>query len=203
MGEIGSYVYNSMIRGNRHEVTIDGKTFWVDSNQEEALIRWLEDNGFHDRWLRRDYGVSVGTNNYTPDLELSIQLDHMTHRAIVESKPDLASFTPYVSHRMRGVAKHYLSDVLLLYVHDKNIWYRVDTKTGILTEFSSPTPGGVPIKKLYKPLTVRARNIYAHRYRKRPEISKKVARIAIDGAQSLLIEMLGAKKKKRRRFRRK
>ncbi len=190
-----------MIRGNRHEITVDDKTFWVDSNQEEYLIRWLEENGFHECWLRRDHGVSVGINNYTPDLELSIQLDDMTHRAIVESKPELASFTSYVSRRMRGIAKHYFSDVLLLYVHDKNIWYRVDIKTGDMEVFGIPVPGKIPIQKLYKPITIRARSVYAHNYRKRPEIVKKAARVAIDSAQSFLVGVFGVKKKTRRRRR--
>jgi len=33
------YMYTS--HGNKYQVTIDGKTFQVDSNQEENLIRWL------------------------------------------------------------------------------------------------------------------------------------------------------------------
>lgn len=76
-------------RGHRHQITVDGKTFWVDSNQEEALILWLEENGFHDKWRHLDYGLKVGKNNYTPDLELSVFFDGMTYRALVESKPTL------------------------------------------------------------------------------------------------------------------
>lgn len=147
--------------------------------------------------------MSVGTNNYTPDLELSIQLDGRTHRAIVESKPDLASFTPYVSRRMRGIAKHYYSDVLLLYAHDKDIWYRIDIKTGTLQEFGTPAPGKKPIHALYAPLTVRARSVYAHTYRKRPEVIKKAARVVIDGGHSFLIGMFGVEEKTRRQRRRK
>lgn len=191
-------------RGNRHQITVDGRTFWVDSNQEEYLIRWLEDSGFSKRWRRLGTGLTVGKNNYTPDLELSIELDGMTHRALVESKPTLAAFTPYVSRRMRAIAKHYFTKLLLLYVHDTATWYRIDIKTGELSKFTELVPGKIPITKLYKPLTVTAKRIYAHRYRKRagPVIVKKAASVVVEGVAETITALLGPTKKRKARRRR-
>jgi len=187
-------------RGNRHEVTIGGKTFWVDSNQEETLLRWLESHGFSGRWRRLGDGLSVGGSNYTPDLELSIQLGGMTHRALVESKPTKAAFTPDVSRRMRGVARHYFTEVLLLYVHDEKQWYRADIKTGELSEFGVPTPGDLPVDKLYKPMTLSGRRVYSHSYRERLDVKvgKTVARTVANSLESGLKAMFGPKKTRRR-----
>jgi len=187
-------------RGNRHQITLAGKTFWVDSNQEEYLLRLLEESGFTDRWRRLEHGINVTRNNYTPDLELSIEFEGMTHRALVESKPTLSAFTPYISRRMRGIAKHYFTDILLLYVHDKQAWYRVDKKTGDLSLFS-PVPGKIPIRKLYKPFTKRAPNIRYHRYRKRLELGKMAAGKIADVLE-LGVKALFTPRKTRRRRRR-
>lgn len=188
-------------RGSRHEITLAGKTFWVDSNQEETLLRWLEDNGFSERWRRLDHGLNVGRDNYTPDLELSVQLDGMTHRALVESKPVLAAFTPYVSRRMRGVVGHYFSNVLLLYIHDKKKWYRVDIKSGELSDFS-PVPGDIPIKKIYKPFTKKAPSVRYHRYRQRLQLGKIAAGKFVDILEFSVNAIFGPRKKKRRRTKR-
>lgn len=109
-------------KANRHQVTIDGHTFWVDSNQEEVLIRWLEANGFHDKWRRTDYGLKSSAARYAPDLEVSVLLPNgKTDRAIVESKPTLAHFDTNAKERMRKVAKFYGSSTLLLYTHDSRL----------------------------------------------------------------------------------
>lgn len=184
--------------GNRHQVTIDGKTFWVDSNQEETLILWLEENGFHDRWRHIDYGLKVNTSHYTPDLELSVQLsDNMTHRAIVESKPTIKHFNGYIGRRMRGIAKFYATDLLLLCVHDVDKWYRIDIKTGELSEFGVPTPGEILINKLYKPWTKKAPNVYYHRYRQRLELGKMATLFVIDAIESGLKSLFTPPKRKR------
>lgn len=191
-----------MSRGNQHYITVDGKTFQVDSNQEEVLIRWAEANGFHDRWMRRDYGVSRNGNNYTPDLELAVQLDGMTHRAIVESKPELAAFNSYISRRMRGIARHYYTELLLLYVHDTKTWYRIDIKTGALSNFGVPTPGINPISASYKPWTKKAPRVYAHTYRQRIEFGKIVLNITADVLEGFVKLVVGPPKRGRRRRRR-
>lgn len=186
-------------RGNRHEITLAGNTFWVDSNQEEMLLRWLEGNGFQGRWRRLDDGLSVGHNNYTPDLELSVQFDGMTHRALVESKPSKRFFTDYVSGRMRGVTRHYFSDVLLLYVHDEKKWYRVDKKTGMFSDFS-PVPGEILINKIYRPFTKKARSVRYHRYRKRLELGKMAVGLLAD-TLDFGVKALFERNQKRRRTR--
>ncbi len=194
-------------QGNRHQITIDGKTFWVDSNQEEALILWLEENGFHDRWRHIYYGLKVNGSHYTPDLELSVQLsDNMTHRAIVESKPTIKHFNGYIGRRMRGIARFYFTDLLLLYVHDADKWYRIDIKTGELSEFGVPTPGEIPINKLYKPWTKKAPNIHYHRYRQRLELGKMMILAVIDaiekGTQATVRALITPSRKRRRRRKR-
>lgn len=198
-------VYDKYMRGyygNRHQITIDGQTFMVDSNQEEKLIRWVEANGFHDKWIHRDYGVNVGQNNYTPDLELSVLLpDGMTHRALVESKPSLNRFNDYISRRMRGVAKHYYSEVLLLYTHDTDTWYRIDIKTGQLSRFGVPVPGDYPINKLYKPFTKKAPRIRSHTYRQRLALGKMATLAILDMIEGSIQSLFGVKKTKRRRYR--
>lgn len=188
------------MRGNRHEVTIDNKTFWVDSNQEETLIRWIEENGFHDRWRRLNHGINVDSFNYTPDLELSIQFEGMTHRALVESKPTVKAFEPDHLRRMSGVAKHYNSKILLLYAHDIRTWYRIDGPSGRVTEFGVPVPGEILITKLWKPITIRAPKIRAHTYRRRLIDGRKITFVVLGIIQKCLMSIFGAYKKPRRRY---
>lgn len=188
--------------GHRHQVTIDGKTFWVDSNQEETLIRWLEENGFHDKWRHLDYGIKSGKDNYTPDLELSVFFNGMIHRALVESKPSLSFFNNYISRRMRGSAKYYYTELLLLYVHDTKAWYRVDKKTGEINEFGIPVPAERPIARLYTPFSKKAPNKYYHQYRERLALGRTITLKVADGIESGLQALLFPKNTKRRSYRR-
>jgi hypothetical protein len=158
-----------MYRGssNHHWTTIGGQRIFVDSNLEERVLQELEATGFTQRWSKPEVGLSVRGYNYTPDIELSVQFEGMTHRALVEIKPNRQLFTNYISRRMRHVARYYFSDLLLLYVDTEKQWYRVDQKTGALSDFGQPVPGTIPLKKLYKPIGIPARQIYNHRYKKR------------------------------------
>lgn len=55
---------------NRHEVTIAGKTFWVDSNLEERVLLWLENNGFRASTAEYPFSVNypyrMGAKRYCP-----------------------------------------------------------------------------------------------------------------------------------------
>lgn len=163
-------------RGNRHQVTISGKTFWVDSNQEEALIRWLEANGFHDRWRRSSIGIQVGSYRYTPDIEVSVLTENgMTTRAIVESKPTQGHLSENQLLRMRKTTKFYATDMLLLYTHDFKKWQRINVKTGEILSEQTPTPGIKRIDELYKPWTRKGSKVWGHEYRQRLELGKRSA----------------------------
>lgn len=188
------------IPSNRHWANIGGEHIFVDSNLEEKILSNLEATGFAERWRRLEHGLNVGANNYTPDLELSVQHDGLTHRALVEIKPYKQAFTPYISERMRGVAKHYATNLLLLYADKENTWYRVDIKTGELENFGVPIPGMLPISKLYKPITLPAKRVYNHTYVKkfRPVMGalNLTAKLVADSAEAIVV---GPKKLKHRR----
>jgi len=191
-------IYHS--RGNKHTAVIGGKSVAVDSNLEERVLRWLEDNGFANRWEKPAIGLNEGVSNYTHDVDLSIQLDGLTHRALVEIKPSKKYFTAYISRRMRGVAKFYNAAILLLYCEKENIWYRVDVKTGALSEFGVPVPGKLTINILHRPLAWDACSIYAHRYKKRIRPGIIFIRGLADTMETLIV---GPKTRKRRRRRKK
>jgi hypothetical protein len=147
-------------------VTIGEKSVIVDSQLEERVIRYLDSHGFHDRWDKPAVGLNVGASNYTPDVELSVLVDGMTHRAIVEIKPAKHYATPYILHRMANVAAYYHSNVLLLYADQERSWYRIDIKTHTLTPCTFPTPSTIPIAQLYKPASLPAQSVYDHQYTK-------------------------------------
>lgn len=193
-------------RGNRHQVTIDGKTFWVDSNQEEALIRWLEANGFHDHWRRSEDGIQVGRYRYTPDIEVSVLTeDGMTTRAIVESKPTLGHLGEKQLIAMRKTAKFYGTDVLLLYTHDFKEWQRINIKTGEILSELTPVPGKIPINKLYKPLTRKGSKVWNHQYRQRLELGTRTILLAANllekSMRSLVNTLFPTKRLRRRTYR--
>jgi hypothetical protein len=185
--------------GNRHWITIDGKTIRVDSNQEEDLIKWLEENGFHDKWRRLATGLHVGKYNYTPDIEASVFLDGMTTRAIVESKPAVSFLGENQSERMRGIAQHYHTELFLLFAHDTKKWYRIDKSSGDVREFGVPIPGKLPAKKLYNPFTKKAPGVHGHTYRQRLQIGKMVTLLAMDGIVAGLRAVFTPRKTRRRR----
>lgn len=144
---------------------------WVESQVEERFLRWIEVNGFSNRWERPNIGLHARGKNYTPDIYLMIEYGGMSHRAVVEVKSVLDDqrygFTDYVSLRMRRASRVYFTDMLLLFVDKTQTWYRVNPKTGSLAEFGVPVPARIPISKAYKPLTVRSTSVWNHRYKQR------------------------------------
>ena len=164
------------------KVVVGNQTVIVDSYLEEKVLRRLENSSFHNLWIKPTVGLNVGKNNYTPDIELSVQLDGMTHRALVEIKPAVRYFTTYIQKRMVGVAAHYHTQLLLLYAEEEDQWYRIDHKTGMLREFGMPIPGKIPIAKLYKPLALPASSVYNHSYKKAamPAIAKGLANFMLE-----------------------
>ena len=146
---------------------IGGKVVRVDSLLEERVIRAFEENGYAGRWFKPIVGINVGLKRYTPDLELSVQENGQTHRALVEIKPAVSFFTPDISKRMRGVAKYYHSKILLLYADTEKAWFRIDIKTGRLDPCHVPPPGEIPISKLWRPAYAKAPRAYSHLYKRR------------------------------------
>ncbi|HCH33927.1 MAG: hypothetical protein UY35_C0014G0015 [Candidatus Saccharibacteria bacterium GW2011_GWC2_48_9] len=204
--DIINNMYNS--RGNQHQVNIGDSIFWVDSNQEEKLIRWLEANGFHGKWRRPEEGIQVGLYRYTPDVEISIQTpDGMTIRAIVESKPTMAHLGEKQKLAMRKTAKFYHTNVLLLYTHDFKSWQSIDIKTGEVLSDSVPNPGKIPIDKLYRPLTRKGAGAWNHTYRQRLELGRRSLLFTLDmvekGLSTFVRSLMPAMKTTRRRKRRK
>lgn len=193
----------------RRRITVGGKTIWVDSKVEERFLQWIEANGFSHRWERPDIGLHAHGKNYTPDIYLMVEHEGRSHRAVVEVKSVLDDwkygFTDYVSRRMRRASRVYLADMLLLFVDDTETWYRVDRKTGMLTEFGVPTPARLTIDKAYKPFTVRARSVRSHRYKQRLDgfIAKSALSATADMLEGSIKILFGPTKRKSHRSYRK
>jgi hypothetical protein len=185
-------MYN--MRGNKHLATIGGKQIMVDSNLEETVLTWLEENGFRGKWRRLEKGFSVGKNNYTPDLELSVELEGKLHRALVEIKPNVEAFTDYVSRRMRGIAPHYHTQLMLLYADKEKSWYKIDIKSGDLTLIEAPSPGKRAINTIPGHITVPTRRIYNHKYVGKLNLLSVAAKAAADTIQTIVA---GPKKSKK------
>lgn len=170
------------------QVAIGGKTVCVDSKLEERVLEWLEDNGFSNRWDKPDIGLHAGGKNYTPDVYLMIEYEGLSHRAIVEIKPVLHhyifGFNDYIFKRMCKAARVFFADILLLYVEEDNTWYRINSKTGGLTNFGIPVPARITIDKAYKPLTIRAKSVYSHQYSER--LDHAMARSTLSATTSVL-----------------
>lgn len=190
----------------QRRVEIGGKKVTVDSQLEERVLLWLENHGFHERWRKPDVGLHYLGSNYTPDIELLIELDGMTHLAIVEIKPVLEGrygFSPYIFKRMRQAAKLYFSKVLLLYVDKTQTWYRIDAKTGELTEFGTPKPAAKTIDISYKPFTIPSRSIWSHRYKQRLDhaLFNSVLNFTADVLKAFVVALFTNPKPRRRRRR--
>jgi len=192
----------------RRQVTIGGKTVRVDSYPEERFLHRLEANGFSERWEKPDVGLHQGGKNYTPDVYLMIEYEGLSHRAIVEVKSVLHhekyGFNDYIFRRMRKAARVFYADILLLYVEENNTWYRIDSKTGELSDFGVPVPAKITIDRAYKPFTVRAKSVYAHRYNQR--LDRAAARSVLSSSASVLETIIqtlfGPAKPKRKSYRR-
>jgi hypothetical protein len=182
------------------QVKIGGKVVSVDSKLEERVIRTLDQNKY--TWRKPTIGLNVGRNNYTPDLELSVQYGKRTHRAIVELKPSKGFFTRYIAKRMAGIASHYNADLLLLYADKEKAWYRLNAKTGTLSPFDLPSPGAIPIHKLYNPVSVMARGVYSHRYIRKIRPIAASLKFLTDMLEFGIKALFGPQKRRRRSYRR-
>lgn len=186
------------LRGNRHRVTIDSKTFWVDSDMEEAFIRQLEKNGFHGKWRRSRFGLGFGFARYTPDVELSIIHDSMNRHALVEFKPRSATEFPIWRRRaMLMAARFYKDTICLLYVKRTNKWFQIEPG-GKLHEFVPPMPGGLAVGELSRPrIAIPIMNHYGKAYFVRPGnfFMKKSA----DGLEFFVKAFFASPKYKRRK----
>jgi hypothetical protein len=180
------------------KVSIGDNEVIVDSALEEYVLRQLEEHGFHGLWIKPLVGLNIGSSNYTPDIELSVQIDGKSQRALVEIKPARDYFTKYIFRRMKGVANYYQTKILLLYADKQKSWYRIDYGTGKLTRCELPEAGLIPIEKLYKPLAMPARRIYSHHY-KRP-FFLTIAGMSLDFvAEIIRLVFAGPKRAKRKR----
>lgn len=186
-------------RGHRHRVTIEDKTFWVDSDMEEVFIRRLVKNGFSGKWRRSRFGLGVGFARYTPDLELSIlDTDGMNRHALVEFKPVSATqFKPWRRTAMLVVSRFYKDSICLLYVEKTKTWFQIEPH-GKLHKYHVPTPGGLPVHELSRPkFAIPIMNQYGKAYFVRPGnfVMKKTA----DGLEFFVHAFFASPKYKRRR----
>ncbi|HXH26857.1 MAG TPA: hypothetical protein VNG90_03095 [Candidatus Acidoferrum sp.] len=178
-------------QGHQHTAEINGQLIKFDSNLEEKVVKWLVEHGYQNHWRRMDRGLNVKRFNYTPDLELALQIDGQTHRALVEIKPRFEFLSADIARRMAGVAKHYFTDTLLVYVDQGQAWYRLDLKTLNLVPTILPPPGAIPINKLRESWKINAKSVYSHHYVKRVEWEKWPL-VLLGGAMKALLLLLGS-----------
>jgi hypothetical protein len=152
-------------KGNRHQLTLDGQTIWLDSmNEEIALRRFIEQYDFSGKWLRPRHGIKHAGKYYSPDFELSINDYDRTSRALVEVKQYRRDFTMNIARRMRAVAGHYNTNYLFLYAVRKDEWYKLNRQTGEMLPCTPPQPGVLALTDLITPKRYLARNWYGRRY---------------------------------------
>lgn len=149
-------------------VEVNGKRIHVDSQNEAKLIGWFEASGFSGLWQRTNLGAANGGSRYTNDFELSVLDGGQTKRAIIEAKPFKRALTPNIVKRMQGTAAYYKTDLMLLYARQENAWYRIDAKTGAISDCGVPVPGKLPLSRLPKPFSLTAEKrggrYYARRF---------------------------------------
>lgn len=141
-----------------------------------------------------------------PDAEISVHVaENVSTRAIVESKPTLGYLGDKQRLNMRKVAKFYHTDMILLYVHDVAKWYRVDIKTGVLSEYGTPVPGHMLIKNLYMPFTRSGSKVFNNVYLQRLDLGKRATLRILDVIEVLVVGTVRAflaPPKRRRRTKR-
>lgn len=179
---------------------IDGQRVYTDSLAEATFIKRLVKDGFSGKWRRTRTGIESGHSRYTPDVELSIDVDGKSYRALVEYKSQSATeFTMRDRRRFSGITKHYPNALPYLYVCKTKQWYLINPN-GKLTRTNQPIPGMILIDALPKPAyTIPVFNRYARIYQIRPlnYWAKIFANMLEFGVQAIF-----AKKMSRRRRRR-
>jgi len=176
---------------------IDNKMIHTDSEMEATIIRQLVKNGFAGKWRRMRRGIAYGYSKSTPDLELCILHDGMNRRALVELKAlSAAEFTTADRERMRAAARFYGDAICLLYVKKTRQWHFIEPH-GKLTKMDAPTPGGIAIDELPRPVTVIPFwNRYGRAYVSRPGIF--ILNKAMDEIEYVAKGLFGKPKKRRR-----
>lgn len=182
-------------------VTIGGQTIHVDSALEAQTIRWLENHGFSGRWRRLHRGISFRGSHYTPDLELAIEREDGTHRALVEIKPTLRHFTSDYDllRRMHGIRNYYKTRYFLLFVGETKSWFRIGTTSGSLVPFYDLKPGKLTIRQLEQPFHFPTWRIYDHHYSSRPEIAWKLLVGFTHLLEAFVSAALGTRRRRRKR----
>lgn len=176
-------------------VEIGGKLVTVDSQLEKKVITWLEQNGYHGLWEKPSIGINLADSHYTPDLLLSVMRDNKTTLAIVEIKPTIAHLTQNIKKRMVGVCNYHSTKLLLIWADKEKSWYILDPSHVTTAVTAQPSPGNMPINKLYKPLSLSTIRRGNHTYQKQfnPIVS------LFEGTTKTLLGILGANPKQKRR----
>lgn len=189
------------------ELTIGGQRIRVDSKLEATVIQWLEANGYSGCWRRSDKGLHAGGANYTPDLELGVELDGKTYLALIEIKPALHFMTPYIKRRMIATSKHYFAELLFVYADKEKQWYRLDKTSHELFLCELPPPSRISENKLYRPLSLAAPSVGNHTYKRRWEVEKIPLKLFATCLETLIMPLQKgvqqSARKGRRRVRRK
>ncbi|HEY8992432.1 MAG TPA: hypothetical protein VIM37_01120 [Candidatus Microsaccharimonas sp.] len=157
------------LRGKPTWQIIDGKMVYLDSLMEARIIKRLIQAGFSKKWRRTFTGLAFGRSHYTPDIELSVLHDSMNRRALVEFKPNQPGDFPLKRRLAMMASSRYYRDALcLLYIERSRQWYLLEPG-GKLQKIHPPTPGGVTINELPKPIIfIPVLLMYGRIYRSRP-----------------------------------
>jgi len=183
---------------------IDHQWVHTDSLMEAVIITQLVENGFSLKWRRSKRGISFGYARYTPDVELCVDYQGHSVRAIVEFKAQSATeFTKKSRLRMLTSMRYYSRAIPLLFVYSTKQWYEIGKDTNLIA-ILPPKPGLLNISQLSRPrIFVPVSTTFGHSYSALPTplLMSKMA----DGLEFGVHLMFGSPKsyRKARRARRK
>lgn len=163
---------------------IDGVKVHTDSRMEADFIKHLVKQGFSKKWRRRRWGIVQGVARYTPDVEISIDDNGVSKRALVEFKPsNTREFSMQDKKRMIISSKYYKTIILLLYINKTNQWFEINQDSS-LRKCTPPKPGTKTITQLPEYWSMPLIGPYGRVYRSK--LSTQIAKVFLSTLNSFI-----------------